>query len=138
MPKFPKIILIFLLLFSASCSQRGNKKVLNMYRNDIDLHTSSLSISKKYGVAQRKWRDELGNNIFSYSYSKPKYSLFSFLPIPLFYSKFDNYEVILTFDEDGSLVQMSKFHDRIKMKSWLICEPQVANCDLEYEAIGRK
>ncbi len=132
------IILIFLLIFSASCRPCGSKKALIIYKNNIELQTSSLEIIKKYGLAQQRWRDESGNNIFSYTYSKPKYGIFSFLPIPLFYSKFDNYEVILTFDDSGNLADVKKFHDRIKMKSWVICEPQVADCDLGYEVIGRK
>lgn len=134
MKKF-KIISIFLCVVMASCHGKGNKNTLFLYRDKLEIETPYSDIKDKYGFAQRKWRDSDGNKILSYSYSKPRYSIFSFLPIPFTYSKFDNFEVILVVDSDGNLSDIKKFHDKIKIKSWLICESQIADCDLEYEII---
>lgn len=133
-----KILLTLLLFFLTSCGF-SNKAALKLYKKEIPNDISSLELLKKYGPAQQAWHDDFNyNNIFSYSYSKPRYDFLSFLPIPNFQSKFDNYEVVLTFDANGNLADVKKFHDRIKTKSWLICEAAIADCDLGREIVSRK
>ncbi len=132
-----KILLTLLSLSLSSCGS-SNKAALRLYNKEISSDISSLELLKKYGPAQQMWHDDFNYNNFSYSYSKPKYSFLSFLPIPNFQSKFDNYEVILTFDANGSLAGVKKFHDRIKTKSWLVCESTIADCDLGKEIVSWK
>ena len=129
-----KNLLIFLsILFIFSCQGQGNRRVIGLYKSNIELGTSSFKIIKKYGFAINKWIDKSGNNVASYVYSKPAYQISSFFPLPIFDSKFNNYEVILTFDKKGSLIDVKKFLNSMKTESWIFCESEVTNCNLNYE-----
>lgn len=127
--KMKKIKLIFLLFLLSSCYGIGNKETLNLFFDDVKLNTTSLEIVKTYGVSSKRWEDKSGNNVVSYSYSKPKYNILSFLPWQKTTSQFVNYEVILVFDQKGNLIKFAKFNDQLQTKSWLLCEENVANCD---------
>jgi hypothetical protein len=131
-------LFVLLVIFLSSCAYSSDKRALNLYYEDSLINSSSLEILKKYGPAQQMWRDSFDNNVFSYSHSKPRYSLLSFFPIPVFQSKFDNYEVILTFNNKGNLIEVKKFYDRVQTQSWLVCESKKANCDLGREVVDRK
>lgn len=119
------LMLLFLL---SSCVGQGNKQAINLYYDDVKLGESSLNILKTYGLSDKRWEDKSGNNVVSYSYSKPQYNISSFLPWQKSSSKFTNYEVILIFNQEGKLTKVKKFIGELKVKSWLICENAVADC----------
>lgn len=121
-----KIILIGFLVL---CGCAHKKRALNLYRDEVALGVSSLQILKEYGPATQMWHDG-DENVYSYSYSKPKYDFLSFLPVPIFKSKFDNYEVVLAFDGQGQLVDVKRFHNKVMVKSWLVCEFGVGDCEI--------
>lgn len=133
-----KLVHILLLVFILSSCSFHNKMALNLYYEENLLGSSSLEIFKKYGAANEMWRDSFNNSIFSYSYTKPRYNFASFFPLLNAKSKFDNYEVILVFDEKGKLIEVKKFYDRLLAKSWLICESKNFDCDLSKEVVARK
>lgn len=122
-----KIIIVLGFLFLNACSH--NKMALHLYRDQLSTGTSSLEIFKKYGPATQMWHDGQGN-VYSYNYAKPHYNFLSFLPVPLFKSRFDNYEVVLVFDGDGRLQDIKKFHNHVMVKSWLICEFGEVDCEI--------
>lgn len=131
-----KLVMIWLICLS-SCGFNAHKGALNLYFDEVEKGESSLKIFKQYGPSQQMWRDG-DTNVFSYSYTKPKYSFVSFLPIPVFKSKFDNYEVVLTFDDKGNVMDVIKFHDRVIVRSWLVCDYAIVDCDVERVKVQTK
>lgn len=128
----PNLLFILILFIFSSCSFQ-NKVALNLYYEENLLGKSSLEIFKKYSSSDQMWRDSENNSFLSYSYTKPKYNFVSFFPLLSKKSQFDNYEVILVFDQKGKVIEVKKFHDKIFTKSWIICESKNFNCDLNRE-----
>lgn len=130
------IVIFMLLLFS--CKSRGDRLALGLYYDDIKPKTMMSEVIKKYGKNYRKWRDGNGYQVLEYSHCQSHYDLLSFLPLPITKPKFDNYEIILTFDKNNRLITVKKFHDRLISLPLAICEPDIADCNLEYKVIERR
>jgi len=121
----------FLLILLASCQAKiGNKATINIYESNINKGTKLSSVTQIYGNYSGNWQDELGNNIYQYSYSKSSYDLISYLPIINHFGwiKSENYEVLLTFDSKNQLIETRKFYNRAKSRNSLICNPQIYSC----------
>ncbi len=123
-----KLFYLLVLFFAFSCIGEGNKQAINLYYDDLKLGESAFEILKNYGLSSHRWEDEEGNNIISYSYSRSKYNILSFLPWQKSNSKFVNYEVVMTFNQEAKLVKIKKFSNELKVKSWLLCDNNVTNC----------
>ena len=136
--KFTKILLILPLILCSSCQNAGNKNALRLYAKTLEKEVLRDKIIEKYGNPQEKWLDKRKNQVFSYSYSKPKYNWSSFFLLPLSPTKFYNYEVILTFNGQNQLIDSRKFLDQMMVKPWTICESSITNCDLGCKKIDRK
>jgi len=122
---------LLLLICLASCQAKvGNPSAINLHKNISSKGTRLSSIIQIYGNYSGNWQDELGNNIYQYSYSKSSYDLVSHLPIINHFGwiKSENYEVLLTFDSKDLLIKERKFYDRAKSRNSLICNPKIYSC----------
>lgn len=130
--KISKNISTILLLILLSCcqSKTGNKSTISLYRNSVEKGANLNDIIQTYGDYSDNWQDDLGNNIYQYSYSKNSYDLISQLPLINHFGwiRSENYEVLLTFDRKNLLTQKQKFYNRAKSRNSLICNPEIYSC----------
>ncbi len=135
-----KINLIILFLTLSSCSSMGakNRVVLRLYNDEIKLKTTIQEVVKKYGKQNQEWIDSNGDLVLSYSASKVVYGAMSFFPIPLTKSRFNNYEIVLTFDKKGYLADVKKFIDCQETLPVTVCESDLADCNLGYKVVERR
>jgi hypothetical protein len=122
--------ILFLAIFLTSCFAKNNPTIA-LYEADLRVGDSAVEILQKFGSAQKNWKINDEYDAFSYSHSRPIYNFSSFIPLPLFDSEFVNYEVVLVFDKNEKLVEAKKFSNRVKIKSWFLCEDDVADCLIE-------
>ncbi len=124
------IIITSLLLVMSCQSKVGNFSTINLYQADIAKGTNLDQIIKAYGNYSNSWQNELGNDIYQYSYSRSKYDLVSHLPIINHFGwvKSENYEVLLIMDSRNQLIAKKKFHNQAKSRNSLVCNPEVYSC----------
>jgi hypothetical protein len=128
---FRNIIIIFLILFTASCQSKvGNPLVVNLYKANIDKGSSLDQITKTYGNYSDNWQDQEGNNVYQYSYSRSKYDLVSQLPLINHFGwvKSENYEVLLIADKENKVIAEQKFYNQAKSRNSLVCNPEIYSC----------
>lgn len=126
-----KIITILLLFLLISCQSKiGNPATYKLYKNQINKGSRIEQITQTYGDYSGNWQDENGNNIYQYSYTKNGYDLISQLPIINHFGwiNSENYEVILSFDKNGLLLDQAKFYNRSKSRNSLVCNPDIYSC----------
>jgi hypothetical protein len=121
---------IVVLLTLVSCYQSGNKATVAMYRGNISNDITVDEMTKKYGNFSSTWKDQKGNDVYQYVFFRNHYNLVSHLPIINHFGWVisRNYEVILTFDSNKSLIDQQKFYNKAKSKNGLVCNPRVYSC----------
>jgi hypothetical protein len=125
------ILITTLLFLIVSCQSKvGNKSTINLYRDNIIKGSNLEQITQIYGDYSNNWKDEYGNNIYQYSYSRSKYDLVSQLPIINHFGwiKSENYEVLLIVDGQNQLIGEAKFYNQAKSRNSLVCNPEIYSC----------
>ena len=120
-----------MLFLLASCqATSGNKATIKLYKTDLEKGTSLDKITKIYGDYSGTWKGESGRNLYQYSFSKNRYDLVSNLPIINHFGwiNSENYEVLLSFDSKGLLLEEKKFYNRAKSRNSLVCNPEIYSC----------
>ncbi len=132
---FYNLSLSILVAFFCSCSFNQKSSAWVFFQKNSLLGSDVKDIENFYGKPQLVWKSGK-QKFFSYNFSKVSYQLSAFFPFPLFHSEFKNYEIIMVFEQD-KLTEMTKFSDRMKTKSWLLCESSIADCNVSYEIVDR-
>lgn len=119
MNKIKIIIILFLSFFISSCTgdyRRGNEFTKLMYEEKSSLIAGNISknyIISRYNNPNHKWKDRSGNDVYNYQHIVVKPFASSYIPLVSIFinpsAKINIYDVSLTFNKGGKMIQNSFF-----------------------------
>lgn len=126
-----KIKLFTILLIIASCSQKQNTIFSADTKKFFDNQT--VSTNNFFGThreSMSQWIDKDGHVVKEYSRSQSHPGFISYLPIISFFTarNYDNYELIVTFDKDGQVLNMRNFYNKLTLESVAFCNSSTSSC----------
>ena len=122
MKKINNILISLSSAIVCSCTTLGNEKTKSLYSENI-VKQSIEDVTTKYGYYSSEWKDSDGNQIYQYLYKDAHYTSLVYIPIAAYFGSIltDNYEVILTYNKNGQLVNKKNFYNKIKSSTGLTC-----------------
>ncbi len=98
----------------------GNKLTKKLYKEENIVGKNFEEVSTKYKLHQQSWKNQKGNNVYSFYYEYSYPDFLSYLPIIQFAgnSIAKNYEVIIEVDEANKITKIQKFYDEKKIMNY--------------------
>lgn len=115
-----KLILIIAIFLTACTITNGNKSTKKLYKEEGLVGKNFQEISAKYQNYQQTWRNQKGDNIYSFSYNYSYPDFLCYLPLIQFFgnSIAKDYEVVIEVDDKNKITKVQKFYDEKKMMNY--------------------
>lgn len=121
------LIVISLAITISSCLNKNNLKLSNPKKIALEIENDNQNFINKningYSFSYKSWNNQQNQIIKSYSFTRRIFGYKDTIPIVSFFypKKYDNYEILITYDDNKKMKEIKQFHEIITLKPAIFC-----------------
>lgn len=121
------LTLVTTAILVSSCLNENNLTLSNPKKIALEVDSGNQNFINKningYNFAYKSWNSQQNQVVRSYSFTRRIFSYMDIIPVISFFypKKYDNYEILITYDDNKKMKEINQFHEMIILKPTIFC-----------------